>query len=206
MEESVTEKKQPVFSEVICYCNNEFQHLSYHQERVDRTVATFQLPPIQLSRLLACSESRLGRFKCRVVYSFAAPTVSLLPYTLPHIEGAALIDGGNIDYSFKYADRSELNHLKALAGEREPVIVIDGELTDSSFCNLVFESREGLFTPSRCLLAGTRRQILLDRGEIAERRIGVDDLAAYDRVYFINAMIGIEDSVSVAVPDIRSLL
>lgn len=132
--------------------------------------------------------------------------VSFIPYTLPLIKGATLIDGGDINYSFKYADRSELNHLKALAGDSEPLIVVGGELTDSSFCNLVFENREGLFTPSRCLLAGTRRQTLLDRGEIEERSIRVKDLAVYDRIHFINAMIGMEDSVTTAVSDIYSLL
>ena len=75
------------------------------------------------------------------------------------------------------------------------IIVKNGSVTDASSANLVFKSREGLFTPKSYLLPGTKRQFLLDRGKIKERDITVNDLQAFDTVYFINAMVDLKDGI-----------
>ncbi len=54
-------------------------------------------------------------------------------------------------------------------------------------------------TPSTYLLNGTRRSKLLNSKCIAEADIRVADLDKYSEVRLINAMIGIDDSVSVPV-------
>jgi para-aminobenzoate synthetase/4-amino-4-deoxychorismate lyase len=68
----------------------------------------------------------------------------------------------------------------------------EGELTESTMANLVVELDGVLVTPPvECgLLAGTLRGELLDRGEIGERIVGVDDLRRATRLWLINSVQG----------------
>jgi len=64
------------------------------------------------------------------------------------------------------------------------------EITESTLANIVVRHGDGLVTPPvDCgLLAGTYRAELLARGEISEKRIRIQDLAAVDEVYLINSV------------------
>ena len=68
----------------------------------------------------------------------------------------------------------------------------EGELTESTIANLVVELDGVRVTPPvECgLLAGTLRGELLDRGEIGERIVGVDDLRRATRLWLINSVQG----------------
>lgn len=70
-------------------------------------------------------------------------------------------------------------------------------ITDASTSNLVFRSFEGLFTPDSCLLKGTKRQYLIDKKIIDERKITADDIRLYTHIHFINAMIDLEDDICI---------
>ena len=79
-----------------------------------------------------------------------------------------------------------------------------GQITDTSFSNVVFRACDGLYTPSAFLLNGTRRQRLLREGIVREREIRVADLTRYQGVFLINAMIDLSDRVYVPVERIYS--
>lgn len=91
-----------------------------------------------------------------------------------------------------------MNILLRDSGCDEIVIVRRGLVTDASAFNLVFESADGLFTPAGPLLAGTKRQELLERGLIAARRIEAQELGDYLNVRFINAMTDLKEAPKVA--------
>ncbi|MCU0303470.1 MAG: aminodeoxychorismate synthase component I [Thermoanaerobaculales bacterium] len=67
-----------------------------------------------------------------------------------------------------------------------------GEVTESTVANLVARIDGRLVTPpvSCGLLAGTLRGELLDRGEIAERLIRVDEIAAAERLFLVSSVRG----------------
>ena len=67
-----------------------------------------------------------------------------------------------------------------------------GELTETCIANLVLELDGELFTPhlDAGLLAGTLRQELLDRGQIAERVLTLDDLDRATSIWTINSVRG----------------
>ncbi len=67
-----------------------------------------------------------------------------------------------------------------------------GEVTESTIANLVARIGGELVTPpvSSGLLAGTFRADLLERGEIVERVIRVDELRSADALYLINSVQG----------------
>ena len=73
------------------------------------------------------------------------------------------------------------------------LIVVDGYITDTSFCNVVLANDEGLFTPDLPLLKGTQRAFLIDEEIIRPRAIHINDLQLYHKVKLINAMIGLDN-------------
>lgn len=74
-----------------------------------------------------------------------------------------------------------------------------GELTEGSYHNLLLKSGGKMLTPRResGLLAGVMRQELLDRGEIAEATLFMEDLARADEIWLINSVRGIRRAVYV---------
>ena len=83
-----------------------------------------------------------------------------------------------------------LNRLFASRGTADDVLVVrKGWLTDTSICNIALWNGKQWITPSKPLLAGTKRASLLEQGEIATGDIRPDDLPAYSRIRLFNAMI-----------------
>jgi len=141
----------------------------------------------ELSRQVApCN----GVHKLRISYSGSIEEISVTPYVKPEIVKLKLVYDDNIDYTYKNADRTDLNALVEQKGDCGDVLICrQGAITDTSFCNVVFENEKGLFTPSDFLLNGIRRRQLLDMGVVNERRIRPEDLHEYRKLLLINAML-----------------
>lgn len=185
------------FSEAIKVKDGIVYHLDYHQQRVDRTAGHFFGKTVDLSLVPSQlpDTHKKGLYKCRVVYSDRIESIEFQPYAFRSIRSIGLVVDNEIDYAYKYADRSRLNQLLADSGHDEIVIIRKGFVADASSSNLVFVSNEGLFTPTTYLLPGTKRQYLLDKGIIREAEIKVDDIRRYQQVLLINAMIDPEDGI-----------
>ena len=91
---------------------------------------------------------------------------------------------------------------RSCVGE-EVVLLQEGFLTDSSFSNIVLGDASGLYTPDRPLLAGTRRAELLRTGRVTARPIRAEELEHYAYLWFVNAMVGLEDDLCFSVKNIR---
>lgn len=198
---------KPTFSEAIKLLDATFYNLDYHQERIDRTQDALGRNRIDLKEhLQSIPDSALkGLFKCRVVYSDRIESVEYIPYSLPRINKVAIVIDDDISYDFKSTDRSRLDQLRNEANSDEIIIVKNGLITDGFATNLVFEAEDGtLYTPNSYLLSGTKRQSLLEAGQIKEREITIEDIESYTRIHFINAMIDLEDNVSIRIDDIKN--
>lgn len=188
-----------MFLETICIEDGVVRNLEAHEKRVQRTAAHFGFTAPSLSRELENrmpEQPRKGRVKCRVIYRESIQEVTFERYYPKEIRSLRLIEASP-DYSFKYANRTVLNNLLALKGDRDEILIVrHGLITDTSYSNVVLSKRGNLYTPAEPLLNGTKRQKLLQKGIIKEKRIHKDSLPAYDRLYLINAMLDIEDDVS----------
>ncbi|MEG1572389.1 MAG: aminotransferase class IV [Bacteroidales bacterium] len=140
-----------------------------------------------------------NKVKCRIVYDpYQIIEITYTPYILPTIRSLKIIESPLLQYDHKYADRSEINNLKEQRKNCDDILICQhGAVCDSSFSNVVFENKEGFFTPRTALLYGTKRQILLDTKRIQEIRINLDDLPKYERIYLINAMLELEDAICI---------
>lgn len=138
---------------------------------------------------------RSGIVKCSVVYSDKILDIKFSRYAPRPIRKLKVVECNTIDYHLKYADRRELNALRELRGECDDVLIVkNGFVTDTSFSNVVFRQDDLLFTPSTFLLNGCKRQELINKGRIEERKISLDDIKSYQCCYLINAMLDIEDN------------
>lgn len=194
-----------LFSEAIKLKDGILYNLEYHQMRVNRTLKQFFGTSIDLSVLaqLIPEDQKSGLYKCRVLYNAQIVSVECTPYLFRSIQSVGVVNANHINYDYKYADRSELNRLLEKSGCDDMILIKDGLVTDSSFANLVFQSPNGLYTPTSYLLRGTKRAYLLDKSLIREQEIRKADLTRYERVFFINALIDLADNVSLDIQSLR---
>ena len=117
--------------------------------------------------------------------------VRLIPYHRRSVRHLVPIElPSDFDYTYKYADRSFFTEASSrLGADEEPIFYrSSGELTDTTFTNVVLDLPEGLMTPRHPLLAGTRRASLLAEGRIQEADLVLEDLGRSRAVYLINAL------------------
>ena len=196
--------KGPLFTEVIRVQDGEFRRPEPHAARMAATMEHFfgngagALLPAEVPEGM-----RAGLVKCRVVYDAAVRRVEFAPYRLRRIASVAVVRADGLDYRYKYADRSALEELRRGSGCDEVILSQGGFLTDSSFSNIVLGDASGFYTPDRPLLAGTRRAELLQTGRVTARPIRAEELERYAYLWFVNAMVGLEDDLCVSVKNIR---
>ena len=140
-------------------------------------------------------------YRLTLEYSLAGlSAIRLVPYckrTIRALRPILLPEG--FEYSYKYADRSFFERVKAeLPDDEEPLFVrLDGTITDTSFTNVLIETEAGYLTPARPLLRGTQREGLLRAGLIAE----ADDLtlstllSKAKAILLINALLPLEEAL-----------
>lgn len=191
-----------LFSEVIKVQNKEFQNLDYHQARVDYATTHHQLSFINLKDLYAHLPGDLDDdiYKCRITYSDKIESFALTPYKIANIGTLEFIQCDVVSYPFKFEDRTLINSLKESSAADEVIIVKNNKITDASIYNLVFEVGKLRMTPKDCLLKGTKRQELLDKKLITEESLTLQDIQLFAKIYFINAMVGLEDNLSIYNP------
>lgn len=196
--------KNTLFTEAIKVRDGELQNLSLHQKRIDEALKSVGgETSINLSKINIPTEHSQGMVKCRVVYSIDKVSVEFYPYTMRKINSLKLVYCNQIDYPHKYADRSLLTELLLQKEGYDDILIIrNGYVTDTSFSNVVFENETGLFTPSTYLLNGTKRQYLLQIGKMQTTDIKAEDIKHYNKIYLINAMIELEDNISIQTTEI----
>lgn len=177
--------------------NGKPQRLSYHNQRVNRSREQL----FCMNEALFLEEHievpipfQKGLVKCRIIYDEKLRSITFEHYQPRKIKSFYLVST-EMDYSFKYADRSEIIQLKSFYPDSSEIILVkSGLITDSSYSNLIFKDMNGKWwTPERPLLAGTQREYLLDEGLIEETTIKEQDLSKYSHFKLINAMLEMEE-------------
>ncbi len=128
---------------------------------------------------VACEALDLSALPDRPLHAALAPTP---------------IDRFNLFLFHKTTRREVYEAAKASRPEAEAVLLwnADGEVTEATDFNVVIENDGRKVTPPLAcgLLPGVMRAELLERGEIWERRITVDELRAAPRIWLINSVRG----------------
>jgi len=175
--------------------NGAASNIGLHERRMNRTREVLfgmndriDLGPV-LDPLLTYSP---GTCRCRVTYDRGIRSVEISPYTRRIVRSLRLVECDEIDYGFKYEDRSTLDRALAMRDGRDDVLIVkNGVVTDTSFSNIAFYDGVSWFTPARPLLPGTRREELLLSGALIGADIAPGDLPHFRKACIINAMIGL---------------
>jgi 4-amino-4-deoxychorismate lyase len=189
--------------ETICVKNRELKNLHYHQARLNKTRQELWGYSDQwnLSELILIPDSIENElYKCRLAYGKEIDNIKWEPYSPRTIRKIRKVYDDTIDYSYKYDSRDELNTLFAQRQDAEEILIIkNGLVTDSFYCNVAFLDGENWFTPTTSLLPGTQRALLLDSGIISERDITENDIQNYSHIKLFNAMVGWENAAMLPV-------
>lgn len=166
-------------------------HLDYHQKRYESVLKHFGITEHkELSDFIKPPSDSL--YRCRLVYTphnIDTIYIEYIKYNKRNIKKLKLVYDDNIDYSFKYTDRTELDRLYQNREDADDVLIVKNSLiTDTTIANIAFY--DGIwYTPKTPLLKGTVRQRLLDEGKIKELDIRVEDIPKFSKVALLNAMI-----------------
>lgn len=181
------------FIETIRVFDGEPQCLSFHEERMNYTREHFfpKSPFLSLADYWNREFSFPGVSKWRIIYGADGIYESTCtPYRMKNVQTLQLVDAPQIDYSYKYEDRTVLNHCFEQRGMSDDVLIIHkGRITDTSIANVALYDGKHWYTPLHPLLAGVKRRLLLTDGTISERDIRVNDLEHYTHIRLFNALI-----------------
>jgi 4-amino-4-deoxychorismate lyase len=170
-----------------------FYRLEYHQTRVRLTFEKFfpDSEIIELSKAFKTLEiPQKGIFKCRVLYSSEIQLIEFVPYTRRDIKTLKLVETEIDSLPYKIEDRSLYNAAFAKRELCDDVLMVkNGLLTDTSYCNIALFNGSEWFTPRVPLLYGTNRAQLLSETVLIEKDIKVDEIYNYQQIALFNAMI-----------------
>ncbi len=194
--------------ETIQILNGKPQKLNYHNDRLNRSRNQLMCShaDIYLEDYLQIPEEFLkGKVKCRVLYEQDVDKIEFAHYTKKAFS-RFILQETQIDYPFKYTERSSFDKMKAnLPANTELILVKDKLITDTTFSNIIFKNKNGKwYTPAKPLLEGTQREYLLDEEIIEEKDIRVDELNNYTHFMLINALLDFDESRAIGVDLILS--
>ncbi len=189
------------FIESIRLENHRLQHLDWHTKRLNETRRHFFPLASELNLydlLVLPSNLDDGVYKCRIVYDADIVDVSFQPYLPKKVEALRLVIDDHADYSYKFENRAKLELLLTQKGEADDILIVrDHCITDTSYSNIALFDGLHWYTPDTYLLNGTCRQRLLAEGILRETRITLHNLACFEDIRPINAMLVLERTPSV---------
>ena len=191
--------------ETIRTCNRNLENTAFHNERFNQSrKELFGIEEaLDLKKLIKIPE-QLPRsvHKCRVLYGPGIQQVEFFPYVPKKIKNIQLVEVDDLDYSYKFADRSHLQKLLADSPADEIIMVKNGHLTDASFANICFYDGEKWLTPTLPLLPGTMRAKLLSEEKIHLSEIRPSGLRFFKKLKLINAMLVFENTPALGINQI----
>ena len=180
-----------------------FALLDRHIERICASATCFGIPcdADEMRRMLANAVDDLrGPSKVRLLLEgdggLLCEAVDLVPLNNPIrvALAAAPIDRGDVFMYHKTTRREVYERAKSSRRDADSVVLWNtlGQVTEAAESNIVIAHRGVKVTPPvDCgLLPGTMRAELLERGEIVERVVTVDEVRAAEQIWLINSVRG----------------
>lgn len=182
------------FIESIKLQDGEFKRLELHQARIRKAFEAFypNEKVFDLGEFLSKSDFPTEKriFKCRIVYDSEIRLVEFNEYIVKPINSLRLVETEINSLSYKLEDRSLYNKAFALRDNCDDVLLVkNGLLTDTSYCNIALFDGNNWFTPRIPLLYGVNRTELLKKGKLIEKDIKAQEIKDYQQIALFNAMI-----------------
>jgi 4-amino-4-deoxychorismate lyase len=179
------------FLETIRVEEGRVYNLKWHNLRLNSTRGDFfkNISPLDLREFIK-NPPKSGLYRCRVIYSKDIENIEYIPYTPKIFKSFKIVDS-DINYSYKYLDRRELDGLR-VDGVDEVIVEKGGYLRDTTIANIAFFDGKDWITPKNPLLNGTMRAKLIYEKRLILRDIQSEDLKHFLGFALMNAMIGFQ--------------
>jgi len=180
------------FLETIQLCDGVFKLVDRHQDRMNKALKFNYSTETKIdlfNELLQTNYPTQGLYKCRIIYSNIIELVEFVPYTSPKICSLKVVEIDLPQWQYKCVDRTDLQNTAALKGSCDDVLMVkNGLLTDTSFCNIAVYDDQNWFTPRLPILYGVQREQLIAENKIIEKDILLADINDYSTMCLFNAM------------------
>ena len=161
-------------------------NLEYHQKRVDYTREFFGFKDKLELKKQSFELPQKGEFRLRIDYDKEIKSFTCKEFKKREFKEFKIIES-DIEYSYKYTHREQLDALKR--DDKEIIIVKNGFLTDTTIANIALK-KEGIWlTPKTPLLKGTTRARLIDEGFLKCEDLTMEDLKKAQNFAIMNALI-----------------
>ena len=124
-----------------------------------------------------------------------------LPYQKTYQSDFVLLDS-DIDYAFKYEDRSCFDTLKTVYPDQEIIFIKDGLITDTTIANIACFINGRWYTPTIPLLHGTTRARLLDEKKLQLADITLEEFKKAEKFALMNALTGFYEVNNATIRDL----
>ena len=196
-----------LFIETICYEKGRFQQLELHNERLNLTRNHFygSQPNLRLELFLSIPEYLKNEIvKCTVTYGSEIIGIEYNLYKIRPVNSLQMVIGEEINYAYKYSDRTKLNSLYQLRNQCDDILIIkDGLITDTSYANIILRQDDRWYSPLNPLLKGTRLSNYLLEERVTPALLRPEDLSLFSEARIINAMISIENAPVIPIKNIQ---
>ena len=187
--------------------DGQFDLIGLHEARIKRSLEMLSSnpePSFQLENYLRTFPvPETGLFKCRMLYGSGFSEPEYIPYQKRNIQSLRLVEDKGIDYDFKYAKRHDLDWIFHQRGTCDDVLMMrNGRVTDTTYCNIAFRKGNEWFTPEHPLLAGVRRESLLQAGVLQTFPGKVETLHEFETFKLFNALINWDEADEIPVQNI----
>lgn len=181
------------YVETIKVVNNCALNLAYHNARFIETQAkVFGLVWSEhIEHFLPNVPLQAEPIKVRIVYDCnGVVETSFETYNRRALTSLKLIENNEIDYTYKSTNRLLLNELYAMKQQESDVLIVkNGLITDTSYCNVALFDGHRYLTPAQPLHKGTTLTRLLHEKKLTSCPISPHDLHQFEFLSPFNAMI-----------------
>lgn len=181
------------------------QNIAYHQQRFNLACREFfkvdpflNLIEVIIPPIMNCDEI----LRCRLDYNQSDYQVNFFTYKPKQITEFQVIETQQLDYQFKYRDRTFFQSLPTNE-QREVIIVNNGKVSDCTIGNLLFLKQGKWFSPQDYLLKGTQLSRLLDEKQVELCEITPNNLTNFEQVMLINALNPFDPARAIPIQAVR---
>lgn len=190
--------------ETIKVRDGELINIDYHSKRFNKTRKELfnSGPTVDLkTKIIVPQYAKKRIFKCRIEYDAHIRKIDFHPYEIKRIRTLKLVEADDLDYTYKFINRSGINKLLEQNNGCDDILMVkDGMITDTSYSNIIVRGDDNIwYTPSSYILRGTKREYLLNHGLIREKIISPAGLKKFRELRLINSMLDIDDTDSIPI-------
>jgi len=186
----IPNKKDTLF-ETIKIKDGKVYNLEYHQKRVDFAYKNLFYKESELKLQNTFKDiPQNGLFRAKIIYNKEGLIeCDYFKYKKKSISKIALVEL-DLDYNYKYLDRSYFDILFKKFDFDEFLITKNGYLTDTTISNIALLNKNNTWhTPKEPLLRGTTRQRYIEASKLIKKMIHYHNLKEYSKLAMLNAMI-----------------